>query len=92
MAHSAAVHRMGEHSSAERKPGKDIEQRIKDEPLKAVAIAAGIGFFTGGGLRSTTARALLVLVGRVATRSMVSNYIMGAVTNAGGRGNFENRK
>ncbi|MDO8434037.1 MAG: hypothetical protein Q7S58_16690 [Candidatus Binatus sp.] len=83
---------MAERSSAERKPRTELEQMIKDEPLKAVAIAAGLGFFTGGGLRSRTARAVLVLVGRIAARTMVSNYIMGAVFNAGGRGNFENRK
>jgi hypothetical protein len=92
MAHSAAVHNMSDRSSDRREPRRELEEMIKDEPLKAVAIAAGIGFFTGGGMRSRTAGAILLLVGRIATRTMVSNYIMGALNNAGGRGNYQNRK
>ena len=92
MAHSAAVHNMSDRSSTRREPRRELEEMIKDEPWKAVAIAAGLGFFTGGGLRSRTAGAILLLVGRIATRTMVSNYVMGALTNAGGRGNHQNRK
>jgi hypothetical protein len=83
---------MAERNSAERNPTREITEMIKDEPWKAVAIAAGLGFFTGGGLRSRTAGAILLLVSRIATRAMVSNYVMGALTNGGGRRDFTNRK
>jgi hypothetical protein len=83
---------MPERSSSRREPRRELEQMIKDEPWKAAAIAAGFGFFTGGGMRSRTAGAILLLVGRIAARTMVSNYVMGALTNAGGRGNLQNRK
>ena len=92
MAQSAAVHRMAEPRSPEQKVRKDLEEMIREDPWRALAIAAAIGFFTGGGLRSRTAWALMVLGGRVAARQMVSNYVMGAITNGGGRGNHQNRK
>ena len=92
MSHSAAVHKMAEHDSAERNPTREITEMIKDEPWKAVAIAAGLGFFTGGGLRSRTAGAILLLVSRIATRTMVTNYLMGALTNGGVRRDFAHRR
>jgi len=83
---------MAEQNSSERRAGADLEQMIRNEPWKAVGIAAALGFFTGGGLKSRTAWALMVLGSRLAARQMVSNYIVGALTNGGGRGNLENRK
>ncbi len=92
MAHSAAASGMAERDTAERNPAREIAEMIKEEPGKAVAIAAGLGFFTGGGLRSRTAGAILLLVGQIAARAIVTNYVMGALTNGGGRRDFANRK
>jgi hypothetical protein len=39
----------------------DVERRLKEEPLKTLLIAAGVGYLAGGGVfTSTTARLLRV--------------------------------
>jgi ElaB/YqjD/DUF883 family membrane-anchored ribosome-binding protein len=50
-----------------------VEDRIRDQPLLSMAIAAGAGFIIGGGLASSPGLALLGLFGRTAARDTVTN-------------------
>jgi ElaB/YqjD/DUF883 family membrane-anchored ribosome-binding protein len=50
-----------------------VEDRIRDQPLISMAIAAGAGFIIGGGLATSPGIALLGLFGRTAARDTVAN-------------------
>jgi hypothetical protein len=50
-----------------------VEDRIRDQPLISMAIAAGADFIIGGGLTTGPGIALLGLFGRTAARDTVAN-------------------
>ena len=50
---SSALSTLYEHAASE------LEARIQERPYAALAVAAGVGFVLGGGLRSITGRMLL---------------------------------
>jgi hypothetical protein len=75
------------HSDAESLP-EIVSKKIVEQPFIALAIAAGMGFLVGGGLRTKAGWGLMLLGGRLAAREMVSNYVAGALSNGGRRRNI----
>jgi hypothetical protein len=69
----------------QRRRNRDIGEYIKEEPLTSLAIASGVGFIVGGGAKSRIGLALLSIVGRIALRGAVTNFVVDLVT-----GNHQN--
>jgi hypothetical protein len=65
---------------------REIVEYVEEEPLRALAVAGGLGFIFGGGANSRIGLALLTLVGRIALRGAATNFIVGLVT-----GNHDNQ-
>jgi hypothetical protein len=64
---------------------RDVEQSIKKQPAKALAIAAMAGFVVGGGYRSRLGISLLGLAGRSALRNLAMSALLRANKNRSGR-------
>jgi hypothetical protein len=58
---------------------RDVEESIKDQPVKALAVAAIAGFVVGGGYRSRLGIYLLGLVGRTALRNVAFSALSEAI-------------
>jgi hypothetical protein len=69
-----------------RRRERDVGEFVREEPLSALAIAAGAGFILGGGLNSRIGLALLAIVGRIALRGAATSFIAGLVS-----GNCDNQ-
>jgi ElaB/YqjD/DUF883 family membrane-anchored ribosome-binding protein len=52
---------------------KDVEERLREQSLLSIGIAAGVGFILGGGLGTRPGVTLLGLLGRRAARQMTTN-------------------
>jgi len=62
---------------------RPLADQVRDNPLAALAAAAMVGFVIGGGARSRAGLAMLMFVGRLATRKAVVNAIAKAVDSHG---------
>lgn len=62
-----------------RRRPRTVSEYVREDPLKAVAIAAAAGFVVGGGLDSRIGRAMLAIVGRIALQSAATSLIAGMV-------------
>jgi hypothetical protein len=60
-----------------------LAEQVRENPLLALATAAVVGFVIGGGARSRAGLAMLMFVGRLATRKAVLNTIVKAVDSHG---------
>lgn len=54
---------------------RDIGDYIRDEPLTALAIAAGVGFVLGGGVNRRIGMAMLTMAGRIALQGVTTSMI-----------------
>jgi hypothetical protein len=63
----------------------DIEEGMSDRPLLYLLLAAGAGFFAGGGLATKTGVALLGLFGRKAVVETAANFGRQVLRQAVGR-------
>lgn len=52
---------------------KDFEEKVRARALFSLGIAAGVGFFLGGGLATKLGVIVLGLFGRTAARQMATN-------------------
>jgi hypothetical protein len=62
---------------------RPLADQVRENPLLALAVAAMVGFVTGGGARSRAGLAMLMFVGKLATRKAVLSAIVKAVDNHG---------
>jgi|SRR5712664_3043205 len=58
---------------------RQLEKTIREKPLSAAALAATLGFIVGGGLATRPGLAMLVLLGRMATRETAVDLVTGLV-------------
>ena len=58
---------------------RDVEESIKEQPLKALAVAAVTGLVVGGGYRSRLGLSLLGLLGRTVLHNVASSALSGAI-------------
>ena len=56
---------------------KQLEAKIGDKPMPALAIAAAAGFIVGGGLATRVGVAVLALFGRKAASETAGNFVSG---------------
>jgi ElaB/YqjD/DUF883 family membrane-anchored ribosome-binding protein len=56
---------------------KQVEAKIGDKPIPALAIAAAAGFIVGGGLATRIGVAILALFGRKAASETAGNFVTG---------------
>jgi hypothetical protein len=60
-----------------------LTERIRERPLLALGLAGLVGFVMGGGARSRTGTAILMLLGRVWLRRTATDAITGVITGYG---------
>jgi hypothetical protein len=60
---------------------RDVEESIKGQPIKALAVAALVGFVVGGGYRSRLGISLLGFVGRTTLRKVAFSALSEAINN-----------
>ena len=60
-----------------------MAERVRERPLLALGLAGLVGFVMGGGARSRTGTAILMLVGRIWLRRTATDAITGAITGYG---------
>jgi hypothetical protein len=58
---------------------RNVEESIKEQPLKALAVAAVTGLVVGGGYRSRLGLSLLGLVGQTVLHNVASSALSGAI-------------
>jgi hypothetical protein len=58
---------------------RNVEESIKEQPLKTLAVAAVTGLVVGGGYRSRLGLSLLGLVGRTVLHNVASSALSGAI-------------
>jgi hypothetical protein len=51
-----------------------ILELVEEDPLMALAIAAGLGFFVGGGLRSAAGVGLITIIARTAAKELAGEF------------------
>jgi hypothetical protein len=56
-----------------------IENSIRDRPLRSMAVAAAAGFIVGGGMATRPGVAILALFGRTAVKETATNLMTGMV-------------
>ena len=56
-----------------------IENSIRDRPLRSIAIAAAAGFIVGGGMATRPGVAILAMFGRTAVKETATNLMTGMV-------------
>ena len=58
---------------------RNLEESIKEQPWKALGVAAMVGFVVGGGYRSRFGISLLGLVGRAGLRNVAFSALSKAI-------------
>jgi len=70
--------------SGARHEDRTFADLIQEQPVACLALAAAAGFVLGGGMRRSNGLALLALMGQIAVRDALANFVDEALNSHAG--------